>query len=253
MRLSLYFRHSDILTGTFSQPIGNPLSAEYVVTNLGLILPFDPKPWKADAGTATARLTTSGSKTARAVFIAGHNLGGVTVSLASGAGLSTTLAVPADTLDGLSVIAVKDLQGLSGLTSTTFDVVISGHSENVAIVAVLWLATLREWDIRWGLKKGKRYPDDRVVTDKEVASTLESGVRSRTLVGQVVTEEQRLAMEQLFADARGRSRIWGALDVDGPEGWLLNFSADTFEAELADENLTPMTIEALETGLGPAL
>src|SRR6187431_2854817 len=102
MSSSLYAKTSDLLTPTWSLTAGTANSA-YPVTNLGDMKPY--KPFKATSGTCTMRATFGGSTTLQAIAIIGHNLAGVTITITNGAGLSTTLVVPANTGDGMPVNA----------------------------------------------------------------------------------------------------------------------------------------------------
>lgn len=254
MAVPLYFRHSDIATGTFSLTVGAHESAIYAVTNLGLILPFKPKPFKASSGTVTIRLTTSGSVTVKGFLVAGHNLPGVTITLTSGGGLSSSVVAPANTLDGLWTNIFKDLRAAAGTTSTTFDAAISGASANVRINKIFWVVQLREWNVSWGLKRGLYYPGDHLVTEKDVPSDYEADVRGRPLIGEMSRESDRAAMEQLFADSRGRSRVWGA--VPNPavnDFYLLHFTNDQLMFQTVEDAHSTVTIEAAEMGLGKAL
>lgn len=251
---ALYFRHSDIVTGTWSLAAGAALSGTYPVTNLGLILPFKPKIFWANSGTCTPRLTTAAPVTVEGVAIIGHNLAGVTVTLTSGAGLNTTLVVPANTLDGMWTNAFKDLRGLGGLTSDQFNAAISGHSSNVKINKIFWILSLRQWNVRWGIQRGIGFPNDRIITEKSVPHTYEHGVRNRPFLGEMTNESDRIAMEQLFADARGNSRVWGAvLDSTVNDVHMLQFVGEQFIPQLRTPGTVTMSIDAIEMGLGKAL
>jgi len=248
-----YWRYSDIAQGTWTLAAGSANSV-YPVTDLGLLLPFSPKPFKATSGTCTPRLTTGSAVTGVGVAIAGHNLAGVTVTITNGAGLSTTLTLPANTLDGLWTNGFKSLAGLSNPSSTQWNFAISGASANVAINKILLLTNLRTWNVRWGVKAGLHYPSDVVMTELGAKHVYEQGVRSRPVIGTMNQEADREAMEQLFADARGESRVWGAvLDDSVNDCHILRFTKDTFIPERRTPGTVTMTIEAEELGLGQAL
>jgi hypothetical protein len=248
---SLYARPSDLLTPTWSLTAGSA-EALYPVTNLGDGKPY--KPFKATSGTATMRATFGGATTLQAIALVSHNLAGVTVSITNGAGLSTTLAVPADTDDDLSVTAWKDLRGLSNPSSTTWNLAVSGASANVAVGEVLLIETVRTLNTTWGLVHGVEYPIDEQKTEMDVPLIYELGVRNRTLRADLLLESDREAMFALAADARGRARAWWlVLDDTENDAMYVRFVKSAFDVTRESPRVSPMSVDVEEIGLGPAL
>jgi hypothetical protein len=248
---SLYARPSDIKQPTWTLTAGTA-QAPYPVTNLGTLKPYQP--FKATSGTATARATFGGATALHAIVILSHNLAGVTIAITNSAGLSTTLVVPANTLDGLSVGAWKNLVGVALTTATTWDLAIVGHSADVAIGEVLLIGTARTLNASWGLKRGVAYPIDEQRTELDVPLIYELGVQSQAIRATVLKDSQRADVEALQESARGRSRVWWlARESTINKCNLVRFASPLLLVEYVDENVTRMAFDVVEAGLGPAL
>lgn len=251
---SLHSRPSDLhYSGTWDLSAGSA-DALYPVTNLALVQPFRPKPFKGTSGTVTPRYTVGGAITLEGIAIIGHNLGGHAIGIQNAAGLSTSVTPQAAKVNGLWVNAFKDLRGMSNRTSTVWTFPISGAPANVAINKILLLVTVRTLRTQWELKHGLRYPIDRVRTQRGVALDYEHGVSERPFTSEMKLEEDRDAMFTLFDDALGQSRVWVlVLDSAVNDCALVRFTEDTFLAGRHSPKVSPMVVNVEEFGLGPAL
>jgi hypothetical protein len=253
MGTSLYCRPTDFPTVTWDLSAG-AANALYPVANLGLLQPFKPKPFKATSGTATPRATAAGAITLEAIAIIGHNLGGVSIGIQNGAGLSTSVTPQAAKVNGLWVNAYKDLRGLANRTSTTWTFPIAGAPANIAINKILLITTVRALNIRWGPTSGVRYPIDRLLTQMEVALDYELGVSGRPFRADMKNESDRIAMLTLADAAWGKSRVWWLVpDTDVNDCLLARFTDDTFLAKRDARAVSQMVVNVEEFGLGPAL
>jgi hypothetical protein len=246
---SLYCRPSDIKQPTYTLPSGSA-DALYPVANLGDLLPY--KPFKVTGTSGTIRGTFSTAQALEAIALLSHRLGGTTVTITNAAGLNTTLAVPANSLDGLSVNAFKDLRGLGNLTSSVWELAFVASSAPGAVGELLLIETVRTLYSRWGLKQGQKHDLDRQVTEMGVPLTYELGTRARTFTTDVTRDAERTAMFSLHADARSESRGFWIVPDDTINDCIWARFAGGLTAERI-KNQSRLQIDVDEIGLGPAV
>ena len=164
MSSTCYFcRPADILTAaaTLSLTAG-AADAAFPLTNLQ-----DGRAhtvFKSTGNAATIRSTFGSPVTLEAVAVHFHKLAGATVDVTNGAGLDESLVIPANTPDGHCLDPWLDLRGFANLTSDIWDLEITGAATVVAIGELLWIETIREFEVQRG-----------IVQEEELATVVHAG------------------------------------------------------------------------------
>lgn len=225
---SLYARPADLLqeAGTWSITAGAADSA-YPLTNL-----YDAKAYtlcKSTGTTITFRITFGAAKTLEAIaFI---NTNATAIQVTNGAGLSQAVTIPSTPADGRRLDPWIDLRGLSNVSSTTWDIALTGAS-GVGLALPLLAQTVRTLPILWGMERTEAHPTIEHVTDYLVAHRYSLGIRARVYQGQVHRETARQDLETLTRGAKGAyTPFLFVPDTATNDAWCVHMTSDLSAAQ----------------------
>jgi len=191
---------------------------------------------KATGPSTVITVTLPGNVTLKAVSI--HNTNATTASIASGAGLSQVIAIPALDPDGQRRGGWKDLDGVTGATDDVFTVTLS------VVSGVVWVGRIALWvaarAVNWeeGRDEGVLRPGNVAITTR-LGSIVhdDQGIRTRWFEMTFTLAEDAAIFRALEMSAKGAvlpfalvpdELVNDALWVNAPEAYTERLNAPGF-------------------------
>lgn len=225
-------------------------NALYPVDNVKNLDPSNPT--KSTGTSYTIRATFGAAQVIKVAQFVMHNLGGRTITITNNSGLNTTLIPAADYADGFPEFAWKDLRGLSNsATQWTFAITVAAGIVHLGEL-VLWQEA-RFLPLLWELEHGPRRLAHKNVTDWGYEHYYDRGIRERVVSAKLIDGDYRNALLELEADAHGCVKQFPMILEDTTqESYWVRFAKDEFFVGRDAPNISPMTFQVQETGLGLA-